>query len=166
MDPLPMSNSDRSSVELRNFHERNCACGSFKLCINPFARCVINRRMYHSLRYAKRHLSVSYLVQYRSNDSHHRRFGKIHIFFSHNQQTWVLIQIYKELGGLSEYLKAGTHYQLIRQPLDSFYIIVTETSEFRVLSAERIVNHLIVFEGIIEHPAVLVTPVSSSFEHD
>ena len=166
MDPILIGNSDRSAVELRNYHERKCACDSFKVCINTFARCVINGRTYHSLGYAKRHQSISYFVQYLSNDSLHRRFGKIHIFFNHNQQTWALIQRFSESGGLSEYLKAGTHYQLIRQPLDSFYIIVNETSEFRVVSAERIVNHVIVFEGIVEHPAVLVTPVSSAHEHD
>ena len=76
------------------------------------------------------------------------------------------MQRYSRLGGLSEYLKASAYYQLIRQPLDSFYFIVNETDDFEVVASEKILNHLIVFDGVVENPAVLVTPVSSAHEHD
>ncbi|CAF1134088.1 unnamed protein product [Adineta steineri] len=50
--------------DIHRHHLNMCGCDKPDECVRIFRRCLIDRKMYHSLIYFRRNLSVSYFVQY------------------------------------------------------------------------------------------------------
>jgi hypothetical protein len=117
------------------------------------------------LQYFKRKTTIIYFVQYvfRFDQT---EFGTIKVFFKRHDQTFALIQYFQVINAFSDYLKESRYYDLLKQPIDKFYVVLKKTSINKIVSVENIQKHLIIFENAIKKPLILATPVSSMTEHD
>ncbi|CAF3327366.1 unnamed protein product [Rotaria socialis] len=151
--------------ELSNYHQKSCDRNNYCQCIKTFRRCLIFKKMYHSLQYVKRKNTTSYFVKYLFRPGNFE-FGSIKVFFQHQQQTYALIQHFQVINAFSDYLKDSRYYGLLKQAIDNFYFVLKKTNITRIVLVEKIQTHMIVFQNIPEKAFILATPISAITEHD
>ncbi|CAF3190019.1 unnamed protein product, partial [Rotaria socialis] len=88
----PLDQTDLSSMthDIIQHHLTVCNCGNFDQCLRIYRRCVIDKNVYHSLIYTRRNSTISFLVQYYTNQGD-PSFGKIRYFFTSNNKTYAVI---------------------------------------------------------------------------
>lgn len=165
MDPFILSNDNSSFRRLLNYHVEICNCNDFHKCVKTYRRCLVSKSMYHSLQYTKRKSTISYFVKYlfRSNVF---EFGVIEVFFEYQQRTYALVNRFQVVNAFSDYLKKSRYYELLKQPLDNIFFVLEKTNDNRIVLAEKIEKHMIIFENIPEVGFISATPMSSTTEHD
>ncbi|CAF4578955.1 unnamed protein product, partial [Rotaria socialis] len=89
----PLDQTDLSSMthDIIQHHLTVCNCGNFDQCLRIYRRCVIDKNVYHSLIYTRRNSTISFLVQYYTNQGD-PSFGKIRYFFTSNNKTYAIIK--------------------------------------------------------------------------
>ena len=121
--------------------------------------------MYHSLIYNKRGRSVSYFVQYFS-DQTDPHFGTIEFLFTLKSQnkTYACINEYCKKKSYSSYFKKSKYFDILQKPLDLlFFVLENHVSCKTFICTDLIKKHCIVFQ-MNDHK--IVTPVSTYDEHD
>ncbi|CAF4978365.1 unnamed protein product, partial [Rotaria magnacalcarata] len=65
----PFDQTDLSSMthDITQHHLTVWNCGSFDQCLRIYRRCVIDKKVYHSLIYTRRNSTISFFVQYYTN---------------------------------------------------------------------------------------------------
>ncbi|CAF3256097.1 unnamed protein product [Rotaria socialis] len=132
--------------ELNNYHKQNCLCSDFYECIKTYRRFVLFNKIFHSLQYIKRKTTNSYFVQYLYR-SEQPEFGIIKVFFQHRRYTYALIQNFQVVNAFSEYFKESQYYALLKQSIDKIYFVLKRTNNSRIVLADKIQRHLIIFEN-------------------
>jgi hypothetical protein len=144
-------------------HASLCGCSDLDQCMVLFRRCVIKKRMFHSLIYVRRNSAVSYFMLYRRYEAD-LSFGKIRVFFTFNEETFALIEHHRMRNSFSEFLALSPYYEVLSKPIDFFYFVLhRKSSSVHCVSINSIENHCIVNEM---HDCLIVTPLSSCNEHD
>lgn len=161
-----LSGNDTVAIHLLNYHETMCPCRKYDYCFKPFGRCIIKQEMFHSLHYGRKKETISYFVQYASDNSDRSCFGQIQVFFQHQSKTYALLSEYEQKYVLSDHMKGSKYYGLVKEPLDNLFLVLDETTTCTVVSVKNIVKHLIVFENLLRTSSILVTPISCVDEHD
>jgi hypothetical protein len=149
--------------ELSTWHENVCGCDETTTCVIVYRRCLIRNQIYHSLHYSKRQSTVSYFVQYTTND-HDSLFGSIKYFFTYKGSSFALINNHPSLKQFSDIFISSSYHALLSECINSyFYIIGTNGSSFHHVPMQKILNLCIVFK---EDDFIIVTPISAAHEHD
>lgn len=151
--------------ELFNYHKKNCDCNNYHACFKTYHRCLIGKKMYHSLQYVKRKNTISYFIKYAIGGDNFE-FGAIKVFFQYKQQTYALVQNFQRVNAFSDYLKESRYYNLLKQSIDTFYFVLKKTNINRFILVKDIEKHMIIFQGILNKDLILATPISSITEHD
>ena len=154
-----------SSNEHRIFHDQLCRCRQSHDCMKIYKRLVINRRVFHSLLYAKRGESISYMIQYTGEDGDFE-FGIIEYFFNLiiDGKFYAVVDQWRLTIPYSRHLVHSKYFHLLKEPLDSFFFVVDKRSiGKKFISTDAIIKHCILFE--IDNDA-FVTPISCYDEHD
>jgi hypothetical protein len=151
--------------EYVDFHEELCGCQQARDCFNVYRRFIINQQMFHSLIYNKRGRSISYFVQYFS-DQTSAQFGIIELFFTikSKNKSYGVIHDYPVKQKYSNYFKNSKYFRLLEKPLDLFFFIVENAPvRKKIVRTDLIKKHCIIFE---KNDFKIVTPVSVYNEHD
>jgi hypothetical protein len=154
-----------SVIKNDNVHKQLCDCKQINDCINIYRRFIINQQMYHSLLYNKRGRSISYFVQY-FTDQTCPKFGTIEFFLTIRSQgkSYACINEYRIQQKYSSYFKDSKYFHVLKTPLDVFFFVLeNHPSERNFVCIELIKRHCIVFQI---NNCVIVTPVSTYNEHD
>lgn len=160
-----MAHGNALFYELFNYHQQTCDCNNYWECIKTFRRCLISKKMCHSLQYLKRKNTISYVVRYLLRPGLFG-FGAIKVLFQHQQQTYALISEFQVVDAFSDCLKESRYYKLLKQSIDNFFFVLKKTNRSRIVVVEKIEKHLILFENIPKKGFILATPISSMTEHD
>jgi hypothetical protein len=147
--------SDPLFGELLDYHQQNCDCNNYNTCITTYRRCRVLKQIFHSLQYFKRKSTISYFVQYLFRFDQ-TEFGIIEVFFKHHDQTFALIQYFQVINAFSDYLKESRYYDLLKQPIDKFYVVLKKTNINKIISVENIQKHLIIFENALKNHLFLL----------
>ncbi|CAF1205337.1 unnamed protein product [Adineta steineri] len=160
---------DQAELTLALFNDINqhhlmvCSCNKPYQCIQIFRRCMVDKKIYHSLIYSRRKSSVSYFVQYRQNQ-YDNCFGKIKFFFTINNENYAVIENHEVKTKFSQFFKSSSYYNLLAKTIDYFFFVLcTSVSSIQCVSLSSIENYCIVFENIHHF---IVTPLSIDYEHD
>ena len=148
-----------------DIHERFCDCDQVRDCFSIYRRFIINQQMYHSLIYNKRGRSISYFVQYFS-DERYPQFGTIEFFFAlkSENKSYACIHEYCVQKKYSSYFEESKYFDILRRPLDSFFFVIENHSKRKsFVSTDLIKKHCIVFKM---NDCTIITPVSAYNEHD
>lgn len=144
-------------------HTCICGCSDPDQCMVLFRRCVIKKRMFHSLMYFRRNSAVSYFVLYRRYKSD-LSFGKIRVFFTFNREAFAFIEHHRMRNKFSEFLALSPYHEVLSKPIDCFYFVLHQkSSSLHCVCINSIENHCIVNEV---NDCLIVTPLSSYNEHD
>ncbi|CAF1147912.1 unnamed protein product [Adineta ricciae] len=164
LDLFPMNKEEPFFLELLNYHRDICGCNNYQGCVKTYRRCLIRQKMFHSLQYVKRKRTNSYSVQYEIR-SGLKEFGIIEVFFQCKGNTYALIKNFQVTNAFSDHFQGSRYYDLLKRSIDKFYFVVKRTNNGRLISAEKVEKHLVIFEDIFGK-ALLITPISSMTEHD
>lgn len=144
-------------------HLTVCNCGKPDQCACIYRRCIIDKKVYHSLLYARRNSTISFFVQYYINQVG-SSFGKIRYFFTANNNTFAVIDHHEIKKKFSNLFVSTSYYELLRKSIDSFfYVVYSESSTVHCVPITLIRNHCIIFEM---SNCIIVTPISAYGEHD
>lgn len=160
-----MKEENQVFLALFNYHRQICDCNNYHTCFKTYRRCLIGKKIYHSLQYGKRKNAISYFIKYATGGNSFE-FGSIQVFFQYKQQTYALIQNFQHVNAFSDYLKESLYYDLLKQSIDTFYFVLKKTNINRFVLAKNIEKHMIIFQGILDKSLILATPISSITEHD
>lgn len=153
----------RSADQCFRYHASYCGCTEPDHCVSIYERCVIRKKMYHSLIYVRRNSTISYFVQYRCGGTNFN-FGKIQFFFTSKQETFALIEDQVMEKHFSDFFSSSPYYHILRKPIDSFYFVLSsKSSALRCIPVSSIENHCLCFEFLNSN---IVTPLSLCYEHD
>lgn len=162
----PIDEVDLSSSMVQDIiqsHRMICNCDKLDQCVHIFRRCVIDRKMYHSLIYSRRNSTISYFVQYYEKQED-CKFGKIRYFFTSNDKTFAVIDHYKVKNNFSEFFISTPYYKLLRKSINTFFhVLSSHSSSVNCVPVALIRNHCIIFEMT---NYIIVTPLSAYDEHD
>lgn len=145
------------------YHSSLCDCDEPNHCLVFYQRCIINKRMFHSLVYNRPNSTVNYFVQYHYDGSV-VNFGKVQYFFVLEQETFAMIEHHTVESRFSDFFSSSSYHQLLMKSIDNFFFVLAiQSFESHCVSVNSIVNHCVCFD----HPNhIVVTPLSYSFEHD
>ena len=105
-----------------------CNCGKLDQCLRTCRRCIIDTKVYHSLIYTRRNSTISFFVQYYTNQDD-SNFGKIRYFFTSNNDTFAVIDHRESKKKFSNFFISTSYCELLRKSLDSFfYVLYSESS--------------------------------------
>ncbi|CAF1206930.1 unnamed protein product [Rotaria magnacalcarata] len=151
------------SRALHEYHNALCICDKIDQCISIYRRCRLKHTVYHSLLYRRRGSSVSYFVQY-SKGHDDNLFGKIDLFFKCNNKNFALIHNHRLKHLFTDYFLSSNYHDILLKALDVYFYVLHHTSTFTdVVTVDKISNMCIVFTF---NDSLVVTPLSSSYEHD
>jgi hypothetical protein len=162
--PFDMASVSKKTIDkLTLYHQTLCGCAQMSLCIVVYRRCMINNQCYHSLLYTKRQSTVSYFVSY--IDDHGRvSFGSIELYFTCGGKAFALIDHHPVRYPFSDNFLSTSYYPLLSNLIDVFFhVLEPKSSTFHCVPTGNVSNFCIVFEG---DQSLIVTPVSTAFEHD
>ena len=71
------------------------------------------------------------------------------IFLICNGKEFALIQRYTIKKLYSNYFTRSKYYELLKNPLDSFFVLENKPSQFDLISMENIMKHRVIFGKII-----------------
>ena len=162
----PFDQTDLTSTLFLDIHQHHltiCGCDRPYHCVQLFRRCIIDKRVYHSLIYSRRNSSISYFVQYRQSQSG-IGFGKIKFFLTLNCEKYALIEHYEIKNKFSEFFRSSFYYHSLRKSIDFFFFVLySSASSTHCVPISSIENYCIVFQ---KTPHIIVTPLSIDYEHD
>lgn len=119
--------------------------------------------VYHSLSYQRRGSSMSYFVQY-SKDDEKDLFGIIELFFTCNNKNYALIHNHSLKNLFTDYFLSSKYHSILLKALNMYFYVLNRTSTFSdIVIVDNISNMCIVFTF---DDSLVVTPLSSSYEHD
>ena len=146
-------------------HRRVCDCDQINRCIVIYRRCVIRERVYHSLIYKRSPKSISYFVEYYSDETIHQpTYGTIQCFFTCNNESFALIQRHAMKQLYSDRFRSSTYYRSLKRSLDSLFVVLDNApTRSDVITVKNISRHCIVFDKKNE---LIVTAISAYDEHD
>ncbi|CAF1278892.1 unnamed protein product [Rotaria sordida] len=150
-------------LDIHQHHLIVCGCDKPYQCVQVFRRCMIDKKVYHSLIYFRRNSSISYFVQYRQNQNG-INFGKIKFFFTSNHGRYAFIEHHEIKTKFSKFFKSSSYYDLLCKSIDYFFFVLhSSVSSTHCVPISSIENYCIVFENT-HH--IIVTPLSIDYEHD
>ena len=117
------------------------------------------------MKYLKQKNSISYFIQY-STSFNEFNFGKVVLFFTLHNRNLALIQSFINYKSYSTYFKQSCYYNLIKKPMDLYYVVLKETNTFCLLEINKITTHVIPFKNGQDISTIIVTPVYCTSEHD
>ncbi|CAF1171092.1 unnamed protein product [Rotaria sordida] len=162
--PLDKVNLTSSMIhDVTQCHLMTCSCDKPEQCIRVYRRCMIDKRIYHSLIYSRRNSTVSFFIQYNRNQDD-SNFGKIRYFFTSNNETFAVIEHHEIKNKFSQFFNLTSYYDLLRKSIDSFfYVLYSKAFSLHYVPITSIRNHCIIFEMT---DYIIVTPISVYGEHD
>ncbi|CAF1489614.1 unnamed protein product [Adineta steineri] len=136
-------------------HKQLCDCKQVNDCFNIYRRFIINKQMYHSLLYNKRGRSLSYFVQY-FTDQMCTKFGTIEFFLtirSQNLKFFLFGTLMENTHHRSERLKKPKKifspsdpiqppYYLVSYGYPTKYRIIGRTSIQKITNDKAIINNV------------------------
>ncbi|CAF4222450.1 unnamed protein product [Rotaria magnacalcarata] len=151
------------SGALHECHNALCSCDKIDQCISIYRRCRLKHMVYHSLLYRRRGSSVSYFVQY-SKGHDDNLFGKIDLFFKCNNKNFALIHNHRLKRLFTDYFLSSNYHDILLKALNVYFYVLHHTSTLTdVVTVDNISNMCVVFTF---NDSLVVTPLSSSYEHD
>ena len=115
-------------------HRMVCRCNKPDQCVRIYRRCVVDKKVYHSLVYSRRNSTISFFVQYYQKQEN-SNFGKIRYFYISNNETFAVIDHYEVKNKFSEFFISTSYYELLRRFIDPFfYARYSHTSEVYCVS--------------------------------
>lgn len=139
-------------------HQNTCHCGNIDNCIALYRRCIINQRIYHSIKYLQRKRSVNHFIEFRQRPNQ-ISFGMILLFYTQQQQQLALIQHYERKCNYSDYFRHSEYYNLIKKPIDLYFFVLTKSMNYGVIRVDTITNHLIILKNNRNTSTIVATPV-------
>jgi hypothetical protein len=119
--------------------------------------------VYHSLIYPRRGSTLSYFVQY-SKDCEENLFGIVELFFTCNNKSYALIHNHSVKHLFTDVLLSSKYHFVLLKVLDMYFYVLHRTSTFcDIVTIDSITNLCIIFTF---DDSLVVTPLSSSYEHD
>ncbi|CAF3411283.1 unnamed protein product [Rotaria socialis] len=151
------------SGALQEYHNALCSCDKIDQCVSIYRRCQLKHMVYHSLLYRRRGSSVSYFVQY-SKGHDDNLFGKIDLFFKCNNKNFALIHNHRLKYLFTDYFLSSNYHDIFLKALNVYFYVLHHTSTLTdVVTVDNISNMCVVFTF---NDSLVVTPLSSSYEHD
>ncbi len=149
-------------LDISQHHLLVCGCDKPYQCVQVFRRCIIDKKVYHSLIYSRRNSTISYFVQYYENNE--INIGKIKLFFTSNNGEYALIEHHGIKTKFSDFFKSSSYYKLLCKSIDYFFFVLySHTSLVHCVPISSIENYCVVFE---KNHHMIVTPLSIYYEHD
>ncbi|CAF1544378.1 unnamed protein product [Rotaria magnacalcarata] len=164
-DSFLLGSSDDLYNVLIKYHAKKCSCNAVQNCTKYYRRCMLRRRIYHSMKYLKKKKTISYFIQFGSAASEFN-FGKILFFFSLQGQALALIQHFVYYQRYSTYFKSSCYYDIIKKPIDLYYFVLKETNTYAVIDVHDIITYVIPFKNSEDTSTVVVTPIHFTYEHN
>ena len=162
-EPLDQTDSLLSMThDIIEHHLVVCNCGKLDQCVHTYRRCIIDTKVYHSLIYTRRNSTISFFVQYYTNQGD-SNFGKIRYFFTSNNDTFAVIDHHEIKKKFSNFISTS-YCELLRKSIDSFfYVLYFESSVVHCVPIALIRNHCIIFEM---NNCIIASPISGYGEHN
>ena len=144
-------------------HQSMCNCDGSKACVQFYRRYRSKHLVYHSLLYTKRGSSISFFIHY-SEDGEPDLFGSVEVYFSCTDKKYALINHYEAKSLFTDYFVSSRYHPHLLTATNAYFHVLHQTSTHqKIVLVERIKSMCIVFHF---SDSYVVTPVSSSYEHD
>ena len=144
-------------------HGSMCGCDESSACVQFYRRYRTKHMVYHSLLYSKRGSSISFFVHY-SEDGEPDLFGSVELYFTCANKSYALINQYGVKNLFTDYFASSKYHVQLLKATDAYFHVLDHTSTLqKIVLVEQIKTMCIVFDF---SDSYVVTPVSSSYEHD
>jgi hypothetical protein len=144
-------------------HESLCDCGNTNECVQFYRRYRTKHLVYHSLLYSKRGSSMSFFIHY-SDDGESDLFGSVELYFACAQKSYALINHYEVKNLFTDYFASSKYHMYLLKAMNKyFHVLHLKSTHQKIVPVERIKSMCVVFDF---SDSCVVTPISSSYEHD